>query len=208
MRRLFIAATLSVAALGLLLGFAGAAAADSAGPITFEPGQGYSTGDINGQQGWTKTGSYNVSVAHVADYPAIGSLGFGTQALRLNDAVTSGSFGDQTFTPALTQPAGEGLAQTHFQASFQIGTTSTSVQPDLHMSVSPDNGSGGRMSYLRFEDQADGIHVFFDDVTDNGPYYTLATFNEHDIATLSRSTAHTVTFDICLKSNAPDVVNI
>ena len=42
------------------------------------------------------------------------------------------------------------------------------------------------MSYLRFEDQADGVHVIFDDVKDSGGYYTQATFNESDIATLSR----------------------
>ena len=40
------------------------------------------------------------------------------------------------------------------------------------------------MSYLRFEDQADGVHVFFDDVTDPGPIGTESTFNERDIATL------------------------
>ena len=40
------------------------------------------------------------------------------------------------------------------------------------MSVSPDNGSGGRMSYLRFEDQTDGVHVFFNDVTNPGPLGT------------------------------------
>ena len=39
----------------------------------------------------------------------------------------------------------------------------------MHMSVSPDNGSGARMSYLRFEDQSDGVHVFFDDVHESGP---------------------------------------
>ncbi len=77
------------------------------------------------------------------------------------------------------------------------------------MSVSPDNGSGGRMSYLRFEDQADGVHVFFDDVTDNGPLRTVATFNEKDIATLSRATAHSIRFEINFK-NGPgnDVVKI
>lgn len=42
--RLIIAATLGVAALGMLLGFAGAAAADSTGPITFESTQGYVLG--------------------------------------------------------------------------------------------------------------------------------------------------------------------
>jgi hypothetical protein len=210
MKRLISLATLTVAALGLLAGFSGAAAADtiSPNPITFEAGQGYTVNDINGQQGWMKTGSYDAAVANVASFPAAAGYGFGAQALRLSDAVTSSSFGDQTFSPGLAQPAGEGLAQTHFEASFQIGTTSASVQPGSHMSVSPDNGSGGRMSYLRFADQGDGVHVYFDDVTDTGAYYTLATFNETDIATLSRTSAHTVVFDIAFKTNAADVVNI
>jgi len=37
--------------------------------------------------------------------------------LRISDATTSGSFGDQTFSPGLSQAAGES-AQTHFDASF------------------------------------------------------------------------------------------
>ena len=56
--------------------------------------------------------------------------------------------------------------------------------------------AGGRMSYLRFEDQADGVHVFFDDVTDAGPVGTVATFNETDIATLGRTSAHHIRFAI------------
>jgi hypothetical protein len=65
------------------------------------------------------------------------------------------------------------------------------------------------MSYLRFEDQLDGVHVFFDDVTDNGPIGTVATFNETDIATLSRTTAHSIRFEINFK-NGPgnDVVKV
>ncbi|MDQ1494865.1 MAG: hypothetical protein QOG69_1348 [Actinomycetota bacterium] len=209
MKRLTIAAAFIVASVGLLASFGGVAAADtiSPNPITFEPPT-YTTGDINGQQGWMKTGSYDAAVASVATFPAAAGYGFGDQALRVSDAVTSGSFGDQTFSPGLTEPAAESSAQTHFQASFQIGTTSAGVQPGLHMSVSPDDGNGARMSYLRFEDRADGVHVFFDDTTDSGPVGTGAAFNESDIATLSRSSAHTLTFDITFKTNAADVVNI
>ena len=186
---------------------AGGAAADTTGAINFEP-PAYSTGDINGQQGWMKTGAYDAAVADSSSVPAIGTLGFGSQALRISDAVTTGAFGDQTFSPGLSQAAGEAPAQTHFEASFKIGTTSADVQPGLHLSVSPDDGQGGRMSYLRFEDQADGIHVFFDDASDPGPVGTAATFSDSDIATLSRGTAHTVTFDIGFRTNAPDIVNI
>ena len=88
--------------------------------------------------------------------------------MRLSDASTSGSFGDQTFSPALDSPAGEAASKSHFDASFSIGTTLATAQLGLHMSVSPDSGDGSRMSYLRFEDHAEGVHVFFDDVTNPG----------------------------------------
>jgi hypothetical protein len=45
------------------------------------------------------------------------------------------------------------------------------------------------MSYLRFDDQTNGVHVFFDEARG-------ATFKETDIATLSHSAAHTVAFSI------------
>ena len=46
-------------------------------------------------------------------------------------------------------------------------------------------------------------------MTDNGPIGTVATFNETDIATLSRATAHSIRFEINFK-NGPgnDVVKI
>jgi hypothetical protein len=201
LRLMFIAA-LVVASIGLV----GSAGADSQGPITFES-PAYTTGNIDTQQGWSKNGGYDVAVANVSTFSNAASFGFGEQALRSSDSVTSGSFGDQTFSPGLTQPAGES-GQSHFTATFKIGTTSASVQPGLHMSVSPDDGTGGRMSYLRFEDQTDGVHVFFDEVTDPGPFPTVATFNETDIATLNRTTAHTVTFDIGFRTSAADLVNI
>ena len=71
--------------------------------------------------------------------------------------MTSGSFGDQTFSPGLATPASEAPGQTHFEASFQIGTALATEQPGLHLSVSPDDGNGARMSYLRFEDRADSV---------------------------------------------------
>ena len=209
MKRLMIFATFVVAALGLLASFAGAAGPNTVGPITFEPSQGYVIGTIDGQQGWMKTGAYDVAVANVATFPDAAGYGFGTQALRLSDAVTSGGFGDQTFSPGLASPAGESPLNTHFEATFKIGTTQASTQSGLHMSVSPDNGSGARMSYLRFEDQADGVHVFFDDVTDPGPIRTVANFNETDIATLNWTSAHTIRFSINFKSGqGNDVVKI
>ncbi len=201
-------AVLLVAIAALALFGVAAAFADSVGPITFEPPT-YAVGNINGQHGWVKTGPYDVAVATVSSFPAASGYGFGTQALRLSNATASGSFGDQTFAPQLANPAGESTSFKHFDATFQIGTTSAALQPGLSMSVSPDDGTGNRMSYLRFDDMADGVHVFFDDVTDAGPLGTVATFNEHDIATLDRAHSHTIRFSIdFVPGVANDVVKI
>ena len=75
---------------------AGSRRSDSVGPINFEASEGYAPGSINGQQGWQKSGIYDVNVKLVGD-----RFGFGPQALQLSDAFTSGSFGDQTFSPGL-----------------------------------------------------------------------------------------------------------
>jgi hypothetical protein len=126
--------------------------------------------------------------------------------------MTSGSFSDQTFSPGLGDEAGEkaavdagfsgGLRQPNFTASFMIGTTLATQQPGLHLSVSPDRGDGARMSYLRFVDQPDGVHVYFDDTVNPGPVGHATNFRESDIATLDRGHSHVVTFEITFKDGA------
>ena len=209
--------------------FPSAAAADSIPQITFESSQGYTVGDINGQPltdsylpngKWEKTDpSYDAKVVPMSLYTSASTFGFGSQALRISDAFTTQGFGGQTFSPGLGDEAGEsgadnaglsgGLRQPHFSASFLIGTTVPGEQPGLHMSVSPDRGDGSRMSYLRFEDQSDGVHVFFDDVVNKGPVGTVSTFREYEIATLSRTTPHLIQFSMELKDGeANDTVKI
>lgn len=184
MKRLIILAAMVFAALGL----ASLAAADTQTTIGFESP--YTVGTINGQQGWTNTGLYDANVASTSDYTAAAGYHFEDQALQISNAKTSGSFGDQTFAPLLTTgAAAQGTAAQHFTASFAIGTTQNAVQPGLSISVSPDNGQGARMSYLRFDDQATGVHVFFDEAKG-------ASFTEKDIATLTRGAVHTVAFSI------------
>jgi hypothetical protein len=195
MRR--FATSLGAASLLLAAVLAPSARADTVGPITFESPK-YVAGAIDGQQGWSKTGPFDVAVSLVSGFPGTPCV-FGKQALRLSDAVTSGTFGDQTFSPGLSKPAGESATQHKFEMGFVITTAQTALQSGLHMSVSPDNGAGARMSYLRFEDQADGVHVYFDDVTDIGPLGTVATFNEKAIATLKRGQAHVVNMSIVFK---------
>jgi hypothetical protein len=169
----------------------------------------FSLGNVNGQNGWGVGGSFDQGVvANTYSYPS-----FGTKAFRISDAVTSGSFGDQTFTKSLANEAGEadatsdgysgGVRQSHFEAKFDIASTTAAYQPGMHVSVSPDRGDGARMSYLRFDDMADGIHVYFVDVTDPGHVTNGESFNETDIATLTRNAPHTVRFVIDFV-NGPD----
>jgi len=182
------AAALLVAGL-VPVGAAQVAHAETAATVTFES-PGFAPVSVNGQNGWSAAGAYDQAVVASARFAS-----FGDQSLRISSAVTSGSFGDQTFSPPLASPAGELPLLPHFDATVQVGTTQDGVQSGLHLSLSPDNGSGARMSYLRLEDQADGVHVFFDDVTD-ADFGTTATFNETDIATLDRASAHTLRFSI------------
>ena len=123
LKRILVLTSLIVGLAAVSSTFAAAPKADKVGPITFEPAQGYALGNINGQQGWMKSGLYDVEVATVGSFTAASGYGFGTQALRLSDAYTSGAFGDQTFSSALLSPAGESPAKPHFDASFMIGTT-------------------------------------------------------------------------------------
>ena len=130
--------------------------------------------------------------------PTAADYGFGTQALRTSNAVTSGSFGHQTFSPkgSTTRPASPAPHRICSLRASRSARRRPTFQPDLYLSVSPDDGTGGRMSYLRFEDQSDGVHVFFDDTTVPGGFGTPADFNETDLVTLSRTLSHTIKFTI------------
>jgi len=192
---------------GLALSLAGVVSADNSS-INFESSA-YTVGNINGQNGWSKTGGYDVAVVpNTYGYPS-----FGGQSLRLSNSVTSGSFGDQTFAPKLSQPAGEADAldingnpvaspKPHFEAQFDIASV-TKTNQGMSLSVSPDRGDGARMSYLRFVDMSDGIHVYFDDVTDPSHVQNADTFNETDIATLSYTATHNIKFSMDF-FNGPD----
>lgn len=166
--------------------------------VNFESG--YATGTVNNQDGWTSKGSYDQGVV---DTSLFGNpSGFGTQAFRISNAITSGSFGDQTFVKPLTDSVGEAIStfgsfststkQNHFESQFDIASATTTQQQGLVISVSPDRGDGSRLSYLRFEDMADGIHVHFDDVQGTS---TIANFVDTDIATITR-TPHTIKLTI------------
>lgn len=173
-----------------------------------------SLGSVNGQDGWTITGaSFDQAIVD----NTYGYTSFGCKTLRISDSVTSGSFGDQLYSPSTTNEAGEtdalngsmsaGTRQPHFEAQFDLASVMSAQQSGMHMSVSPDRGDGARMSYLRFEDGAAGINVFFDDVQGTT---NPANFVETQIATdLSRTTSHTIKFVMdFVDGDSNDVVKI
>lgn len=136
--------------------------------INFEPTT-YSLGNINGQDGWSMTGPYDVEVDGSFGYGA-----FGAQSFRISNAVTSGSFGDWAFSKSLANEAGEtvaenggmsgGTRQPYFEASFDFASTVPDAeQPGLQMSLAPDRGDGARMSFLRLKDTPTGLQVDFAD---------------------------------------------
>ena len=169
----------------------------------FEPDT-FTTGNVNGQDGWSMTGPFDVAVVND---PVIE----GTQSLRISNAITSGSFGDQTFAPELAAGAGEtGVAsENRFEAEFEISTTQVTEQSGLAMSVSPDNGEGSRMSYLGFADESGGVRVTFYDVTNDGPLPTGSSFNPVDLGVLDRNSTHKIKFVMeFVDGPANDVVEI
>src|SRR6476620_6516738 len=144
--------SLVAAATGLLLLFGASAASANTVTSNFDA---MTPGTVDTQQGWSATGPYDQWVGPSA------VTGFGTQSLRVSSFVASGSFSDWVFsTPA--DPASESTNQ-GFTSEFSFKALGNQVNGS-HLSISPDNGQGARMSYVRLEDNAAGVQVFFDDV--------------------------------------------
>lgn len=186
----------------------GVSLADSV-TTNFEPP--FHTGSVNGQDGWMSDvpgdipslpNGYDQEVVNDASPsspPAptapVAPAEFGTQSLRISNAYGTGpdtfppEFKLQTYSKPVKQPAGEGRANTEFTAQFSFISVFPTLQPRLQISVSPDDGSGGRMSYIGLNDMPDGIHVvFYDTPKPDGD------FASYDLATLSRNQVHTIRF--------------
>lgn len=136
--------------------------------------------------GWAYTGgnSYDVGI--------VDKDGLGDKAVRISNAVMSGSFGDWLFSPAI-DPATENGNQ-EFTAEFTIESAAGAQQPGLQMNVAPQTTGGARMSNLKFVDEADGIHVYFSDVLNltETVGFQNSPFRSVDIATLSYGAEHNV----------------
>jgi hypothetical protein len=176
MRRISTLLTVTVLAT-VGIGISPRGLADSAS-INFENPP-YVTGSINGQDGWSSTGSAGSGCA-MYDHAVVtnGPLApptFGNQSLRISNAVTSGCFGDQTFSKSLINEAGEttatnnglsgGVREAHFESQWDFASTVPAAeQVGLSVVVSPDRGDGSRMSWVQMTDTPAGLQVNFFDV--------------------------------------------
>ena len=182
--------------------------------VNFEPLETppwYLPGPINAQDDWTSLGAagsgcalYDHQVVVNALHPSYAYPTFGAQSLRLSNAVTSGCFGDQTFSKRLDNAAGEsnadaggfavipGIPKNHFEAQWDFASTVPGAeQPDLSVVASPDRGDGARMSWVQMTDTPDGLDINFFDVqgTDNPANFVGPT----NIASgLDRTVPHTI----------------
>ena len=185
----------------------------------------YIVGKIHLQDDWSSSGPYDHFVVANAgatySYPT-----FGGQSLRISNAVTSGSFSDQTFSKRTPNHAGEtesscpppfcqGTRQSHFEVEQDFASTvPAAVQPGLAVTVSPDRGDGARMSFYRLRDETGGLAVDFVDV--QGVEIPVnetcgaANFTETTVATgLNRAVPHTIklTMDL-LEGPSNDIVKV
>lgn len=120
----------------------------------------YNLGPIsNGENGWTVLNSaFDQNVVAIP----------GGQGWQFTRQLTSGSYGDQPFSPALTQTAAEpskpGAVTSFFEASWSI--TPQSLQAGAtgsYIGVSMDDGTGARGNLFRLENDAAGnwiLHAF------------------------------------------------
>ena len=132
------------AAVTLLLLIGAMPAMADTSTTTFED---FGLGTVNGQDGWKVGGG-----GAVYDQQVVTPGLVGLRALRMSNAVTSGSFEDQTFSKPVADPAGENVANKGYTGEFTfLSTTPDAQQQGLAMSVSPDNAHGARMSYVRLE---------------------------------------------------------
>jgi uncharacterized repeat protein (TIGR01451 family) len=199
------------AVLGLLATFValltcGVAAADTVttnfeAPVPPNPQAPFQLGSVNGQDGWKSDVPGDIpSLPNGYDQAVVANSGappaFGGQSLRISNAYGTGpdtfppEYELQTYSKPTANAAGDSLGNTEYTAQFSfISFHPDRQQPRLRISLSPDNGHGGRMSYIGLDDMADGIHViFYDTPNPDGD------FAAYDLRTLPRNVPHTIKF--------------
>ena len=137
----------------------------------------FTPGTVNGQQGWKSAtpgqitvdqgspgcvltgGKFDQEVVDTSGYPNGGASGFAPQALRFSNLCGSGEFSFQTYSTPVNDPAGEDETNKLFTAQFSFIPTTPEFQDGLYVSVSPDNGMGGRMLRIDLTSTKAGVEV-------------------------------------------------
>lgn len=181
-------------------------------PPVLAPPQFMSCWTVNGQDGWKSAIPGNIpSLPAGYDQQVVANSGappeFGSQSLRISNAYGTGpttsppEFHFQTYSAPTTDAAGESETNKVYTAQFSfISVHPNQVQPRLLISLSPDNGEGGRMSYIGLEDInttdsgcvqdepcGNGIDVSLYDTPDGH-------FVGYDLGVLPRDVPHTIKF--------------
>ncbi len=164
--------------IGIVIAMAGTMYATQ---VLFTDFEGFMTNaSIDRQNGWSATNpAWDQKIVSFS----------GNTVWRVSNAVTSGSFGDMPFAPRLggtpldttTNPtngspgafAGEsstGTSLKHFQAGFSFRSATGTSQPGARITVSADDGEGGRQSFIALEDTGTAIQVTTFDVDSNGNF--------------------------------------
>lgn len=169
------------------------------------------TGSVNGQGGW--------AVSNASFDQEVVDLG-GNKVLRLSNKVTSGSFGDMPFAP---RPGGTGMTPgdpvngnpqffagesstganyDQFIGSFDFRTVDNSHDPGARITISPDNGQGGRQGFIALESTAAGMTVSTFDVDDGTGNFV----GPQLLATLGFAAWHNLTYVITFNDGPSDDV--
>lgn len=156
-------------------------------PLSTTDFEGFTTGiSVDGQGGWASAPKWDEEVTSDS----------GNTVWRVSNAVFAGSFGDMPFAPrpgglsmTATDPVGgspeffageasTGANNRAFYGKFDFKSSTGTPQPGLRVTVSADNGQGGRQSFFAIEDNGStGLNVTTFDVLPDGNFdgpYTIA----------------------------------
>lgn len=158
---------------------------------------------VNGQDGWKSAlpGQVGPSLPIGYDQQVVGNAtipgapaptSFGATSLRISNAYGTApdtfppEYEHQTYSKP-TVPAGQDLTNTEYTAQFSfISIHPNAEQPRLNITVSPDNGHGGRMSYVGLADTPTGIQITFYDTNPAGEWVL------YQLGTVPRNVPHTI----------------
>ena len=165
----------------------------------FDSDEGFALGSINGQQGWSATNAnIDQEIVDTSDFRTGAAFAnFGARALRVSNDVASGGFGDQIIAPLSDDSVGQADAVTEtftederfnrYELKFDFASTTDTFQDGLRVTMSPDLGNGGRMSFIALRDDTDGLYVEFFDTNAVGNFVSEVVAED-----LDRSVPHSV----------------